>query len=373
MLFAITVLNCTAGCSPTSAVFAPSGDAPRLAATASAPSDSACRVIGFNVSPQPFGVFYPDRTGCGARLTLIQGGAPTYSSQPRRVTVPLRILNRAGIGVVSPVKLTLRPADISVFGGGSGTTQGTVTPTNADSLRADGTGVWLIGGAPTLSAGDSTAVRSLIFDVGNHVLSANLLFGVVSTLLGTVPAVAPDSTPAWFGNDSSYSANGLLKRVLDVRFISTATQTQKQAAVDSVAGIVVGGYHLSNDSIGVYTVYMPDVINDSALLARRERLKRQPGVDRALLRELGKPSGVRPVDGVSWRLGDWAFNRDSSSNENWAFEEVSLPLAWGCQSGMLNPGLGLIESRLPHRRVCSKLSFIRPLARPSERSPIVRA
>jgi hypothetical protein len=45
-----------------------------------------------------------------------------------------------------------------------------------------------------------------------------LNFQVLDEGLDVLPAVAPDSTPAWFRHDSSYTSNGILKRIMDVCF-----------------------------------------------------------------------------------------------------------------------------------------------------------
>jgi hypothetical protein len=265
-------------------------------------------------------------------------------SNPRRIYIRVRYRNRSSVPVILPVRLLLPRTGIVIIGSG---TAAAVTASNPDSLRDDSTAVWLVGSTGTLAIGDSTKVYEPILKVDEPVQSARLTFQVLAESPNQVPAVAPDSTPAWFGNDSSWSS-GRLKRVLIVRFTAGATASQKSAALDSVGGIVVGGYHLTQDSLGTYYIYIPSIASDSALFARSWVLNRQPGVVEAGIVLKGVPSGQRPEDGLFWKRKDWIFNRDSSNFETWAFEEVNLPLAWGCQTGMPNPGIGLIESRVPN-------------------------
>ncbi|MGH7561578.1 MAG: hypothetical protein ACRENB_11245 [Gemmatimonadales bacterium] len=137
-----------------------------------------------------------------------------------------------------------------------------------------------------------------------------------------IPAVAPDSTPAWFSHDSSWTADRTLKRILTVRFKAGVTLAAKKAALDSVGGLVVGGYHLSNDPDGVYYIYVPRAHTDSLLLVARATLYRQPSVRRAGFELNPSPSGVRPVDGTGWQKVDWTFHPDSAFGENWSFVVV---------------------------------------------------
>jgi hypothetical protein len=73
--------------------------------------------------------------------------------------------------------------------------------------------------------------------------------------LSPVPAPAPDTLPAWTLDDSSYSGN-YLKRVLTLRFRSTATQADRQAVIASINGAVIGGFRPPSGE-GIYYVRLP--------------------------------------------------------------------------------------------------------------------
>jgi hypothetical protein len=311
-------------------------------------SSYLCGRIQFTItSPTTVTPNWPDRP-CSGNPPLAILSAPSMAwsqANNRTLTMPLRIINRGTIPVQLPIRMILPLGGKTVLLP-TETPSSKMVPQNQDSTRTDGTTVWLVGGTGTLGAGDSTSVRTILFRIDAPVTKGQFAFTINGETANGVPAVAPDSEPAWFAIDSNRTASGVMKRVLDLRFLAGATPEQKQAAVDSVGGIVVGGYHLSNDPVGVYIIHMPTVTTDSGLLARRLVLRRQPGVEWAHFVGGGKPSGLRPNDGSGWQSKDWDFRRDSSKNENWAFEEVNLPLAWGCQTGMSSPGIALIESRL---------------------------
>jgi len=106
---------------------------------------------------------------------------------------------------------------------------------------------------------------------------ARLKFGVTGDTIGRVPAVPPDTLPAWFANDSSYldGGSGPQKRVIVLQFAPSATQAQRQAAVDAVSGTVVGGSRMGA-SDGFYAVYVPGAVTLEGLDSAIVVLKHQP-------------------------------------------------------------------------------------------------
>ena len=97
-----------------------------------------------------------------------------------------------------------------------------------------------------------------------------------------VPAVAPDTVPAWFGHDSSYS-NVFLKHIIAVRFDATATTADRRHAIESVCGRVVGGWRMAGGREGFYAVQVPDGGDERRLDELVERIQAQPGVTSASL------------------------------------------------------------------------------------------
>jgi hypothetical protein len=97
-----------------------------------------------------------------------------------------------------------------------------------------------------------------------------------------VPAVSPDSEPAWLTADSSVSQSGYWKRVVLVLFRASASQAQRQAAIDRIGGSVVGGIRGVGPD-GFYIVYVPQAETSVALGEAIARLKGLPQVELASL------------------------------------------------------------------------------------------
>lgn len=72
-----------------------------------------------------------------------------------------------------------------------------------------------------------------------------------------VPALPPDSIPTWVLADSSIDGNGYTKQLIEVLFQSSATQPERQAALQSVDGTVIGGLPMTSGD-GYYLVQVPD-------------------------------------------------------------------------------------------------------------------
>ena len=101
-----------------------------------------------------------------------------------------------------------------------------------------------------------------------------------------VPATAPDTLPAWIYDDSSIVTapdrpGSFIKNLVLVLFSPTAPQEQRQAAIDSVRGVVVGGVRL-NSRDGLYLVALPDDPTQASLFRAIRVLTGMPGVTSAL-------------------------------------------------------------------------------------------
>src|ERR1041385_3781321 len=306
---------------------------PAIQASAPAVSDSACR--GLDVALGTAGsitVGFPNRATCGAGLTLISGGAPSWSQV---AIIRFRVLNHGTSSVQLPARVLLASSGIQIIGAGTPSNIAAVTP---DSTLAGGVALWRTGGSGLLPPGDSTVVDTVKIGFAAPARHAKLTFGLdaMTVEVNPVPAVAPDSEPAWVNDDSSYtsggSSRGWLKRTLVVLFKPTATQAERQAAVDKITGVVVGGYGIPG-SDGSYLVRVGWNPTDVQLDSLASVLMSLPQVEGAGRVGRGSEGGRRPNDGVGWTPADWAFQPDSSSGQNWALEEIAAPLAWGCSTG----------------------------------------
>ncbi len=102
-----------------------------------------------------------------------------------------------------------------------------------------------------------------------------------------VPPLAPDTVPEnvldSLGTITGSSRPGMryVRNLLAARFDSTASQAQRQAAVDRVCGVVVGGDHSDGGLDGYYLVRLADAGSVSALDAAADALRHMPGVSSA--------------------------------------------------------------------------------------------
>jgi hypothetical protein len=197
--------------------------------------------------------------------------------------------------------------------------------------------------------GATTHSRTLEFTI-NSPTSAGVfefnLFGERFEVADSVPAVPPDSTPSWFSHDSSWTFDGVLKRVLLVQFKPGTSTTAKQAAVDSVGGVIVGGALWPSGTEGYYFVHVSDRATTALLLAAAQALNRQAAVGYAAFQSRLKPLRVTPI-GNEWSYQQRfaQYNTISGDSEVW-----SIPWAGGAaQLLWTRPGhtvgwIGLSES-----------------------------
>jgi hypothetical protein len=332
MIFALVTqllavgVGCSA-CSVPDTIAAPS-KTPALQASVAVASDSACRVLDVKLD-KTVSVVFPDRATCGAGLTLIRGGTPSGDPKGGVATILIRILNHAAVTAQEPVRLTLAPGGVQIVGKG---TPSNVTAVSPDSNLAGGVALWRIGPAAVLAAGDSTIVDTIKIGFVSPAKEAKLTFGLDATTVNPVPAVAPDSTPAWFRDDSSWT-DGTLKRVLAVYFVAGTSVESRTAALDSVGARVVGGNAYGGALEGAYYVYLPNAATYAVLEAAIEVLERQPQVAHVILGVKARRLSRRPKDHPTWSDTSWKLNPDSASGTNWPQEAVAAPLGWGCSTG----------------------------------------
>jgi hypothetical protein len=101
----------------------------------------------------------------------------------------------------------------------------------------------------------------------------------------TVTLSPPDTLAAWVHSDTNLarptatSSGNFTKRIVKVRFRSTATLADRQLAIAFVNGTVVGG---KRGSGGAYFVEVADDGTGSGILAAAQRLTALPQVESAI-------------------------------------------------------------------------------------------
>lgn len=337
MLIAIVLCGLTAG----SCSYAQPVEPASLAVVG---SSYFCGRVQFTItSPTTVTPDWPDRPCNGnPPLAILDAGTMGWSeANDRTLTMPLRIINRGTEPVQLPIRLILAVSGKSVLDPVE-TSNTKLVPLNQDSTRANGTTVWLVGGTGTVGPGDSTAIKTVLIRVDTPVIKGQFAFTINGETAEQFPAVAPDSTPAWFLDDSSYVGTTVLKQVLQVEF-NDVSVVARQGALDSVGGIVIGGVVFGPSHQGIYFVRVPGAVTVDSLIALTETLERQLAVKRADLITRGKPAWRKPRDGAGWRDSSWALTPAAAAGENWALEAIAAPSAWGCSVGSSGTAVAIID------------------------------
>ena len=134
-------------------------------------------------------------------------------------------------------------------------------------------------------SGDSTSVRNLVLKILTPATGGQLSFVVRTNevITGMTPT-APNVTPLWMTHDSSKTADGsLLKRLIMVHFQPGLTVAEKQAAIDTVQGTVVGGGPLGSPDQGLYYIKVPWATTPALLDSAEKVLNTKPAIKRTIL------------------------------------------------------------------------------------------
>jgi hypothetical protein len=141
-----------------------------------------------------------------------------------------------------------------------------------------------------------------------------------------VPATPPDTVAAWVYADSAllrgpYAIGSHTSRhTLLLAFRDGTSLRSKEAAIDSVRGIVVGG----DARLGLYVVRVPSDSTPAPLFAAQSKLRNLPQVAMVILNDIGGASSnsMRPDDAGGWpvptTVPSWLYDDSSHLSGNWA-------------------------------------------------------
>ncbi|MFL5381956.1 MAG: S8 family serine peptidase [Longimicrobiaceae bacterium] len=134
--------------------------------------------------------------------------------------------------------------------------------------------------------------------------------------------------------------NGLIV----VQFDSSATQEERQAAVNVVNGRFIGG---------LAPFYYVQVAGDTTgvpLWTAIDRLRALPQVKIAIPDVAANvvPLYLRPNDGANWQKTDWQVDPNLATGENWGPEAVDAPMAWGCETGSDSTRIAVVDAEATH-------------------------
>jgi hypothetical protein len=141
--------------------------------------------------------------------------------------------------------------------------------------------------------------------------------------------------------DHSRMSGPYPRSLVALAFTPSATDDEKQAAVDQVGGTVVGGN-------GAH-YYVRVTNGPEPVWSAVDQLATLPQVKTALPLLFGvTPAYQRPNNGAGWQSKDWDVHPDSARGDNWGPEAISAPSAWGCETGSTAVKVGVIDMSVQH-------------------------
>jgi hypothetical protein len=302
---------------------------------------------------------------CGPIVPLVASGA-TYDPVSKTVTLTVADTNQWSREVVAPSRVYAWNDSIAIStppgltNGTNGTYvrlvamdstigAGAATFKNARLWRYDT--LLAAHGAPQVlyAAGKSRSRTIQMQVVSGSATVWTVLLRSQSENAHPVPTTAPNVQPTWLKDDTSlfhstgnkWGGGHISRYVLEVRFKSGTTQLSKQAAVDSVLGIVIGGVTNAN----VYLIQVPTDNTGALIQEAFDKLQSLSQVSEVLPYLVGvlKGSVRRPNDGNGWNRSGWFGQRDSLHADRWALEAINAPLAWGCDTGSTAARIAIVD------------------------------
>ncbi len=295
-------------------------------------------------------------------LEVRADSAPVFDAATGVLRLAIVLKNLGTIAMGAPARLTFIADSANLFDQNGNLLPGKpdITAQNADSANASGRiGVWRWdaylapnGQSQVLAAGATSQRRWLEFRSPNwnNAIRISLSASAVEPSPNVVPALPPQNIPKALmdslGSIVMPSGQLAIPDLLGVQFVLGATQVQRQAAIDAVSGIVVGGWRSLFDESGTYYVLVPTQRNVAMLLDAVEALDALPQVAGAHILYLNPRDEAayrRPNDGAGFQRAKWSVSPNAAADTNWALERISAPLAWGCEVGSTSLRIGIID------------------------------
>lgn len=325
---------------------------------------AGCARISVHVDLNTNAVTVQDGTTCG-QLVPERDTQPVFDASRRALRLPIVLRNATTGYVIAPVRVHFTADSIYRYRDGQQVPgSGSTRSLNADSASVNGRVASWRYDTLLASAGETQRIapgarsRRLWLEFtgpelwmtpggadADTTISLRLDAAGWFQILTEVPAVAPNSVPSWVEADTSLVTDArapmyrFVKNVVTVTFKPGTTQQERSAAINRVAGTVIGGYRL-NGVDGVYVVQLTaDPTNDRVFDALRV-LNSDAAVSAADLYWFlrGAATYLRPDDGtLGWTRTSWRVQRDSgylgALHPTWALEASNAPRAWGCSLG----------------------------------------
>jgi hypothetical protein len=141
-----------------------------------------------------------------------------------------------------------------------------------------------------LQAGASSKAKRWMVSVPNSVTVLRMEIRMTADFPAeqTVTLVPPDTVAAWVHADTNIAsgtdstAGGFAKHIVKVRFRPTASLADRQLAIALVNGVIVGGWHTADGSLGFYYVKVADDGTGDGIAAAARVLTALPQVQSAV-------------------------------------------------------------------------------------------
>jgi subtilisin family serine protease len=322
----------------------------------SAPVFQGCVTVDVHLSGRDDATARADtRAECGPIVPVLVG-APAFDRTRGTVRLPVALRNQGHQKVKAPARLYAwedsatvtdppglarnrhESAYVDLVGGDS------LIP--ADAAQQAGARVWTYDGtlAPAdspqaLAAGGTSPVRWIELHVHDGVHAFQLVLHASARRAGPpVPPVAPDTVPESIFDPANVVLNApeftgsILRDIVVLEFQETASQAERQEAVDLVDGEVVGGWQFGVGE-GWYAVRIPDDGTTEPLFRAIRVLTGLPQVVLAgpQVLDAPPPGYLLPRDGPAFT--GYTLLPAQAGNLKWGLEVISAPMAWGCTTG----------------------------------------
>lgn len=350
--------------SPEQATTVPKGGLEPRRAIALAAGDGCAR-LHIKVGPGSTATVTAVDQGSACRADELEVRAdsePVFDAATGVLRLAIVLKNLGTIAMGAPARLTFIADSANLFDQNGNLLPGKpdIAAYNADSANASGRiGVWRYdaylapnGQSQVLAAGATSQRRWLEFRSPNwnNAIRISLSASAVEPSPTVVPALPPQNIPKALmdslGSIVMPSGKLAIPNLLGVRFVLGATQAQRQAAIDAVSGVVVGGWRSLLDESGTYYVLVPAQRSVDLLLDAVDALDAFPQVAGAhiLYRDPRDEAAYRrPDDGAGFEHAKWTVRSNAAADTNWALERISAPLAWGCEVGSVGVRVGIVD------------------------------
>lgn len=300
---------------------------------------------------------------CGS-IQPVVSGTSTWSSSTRKAKLSIALKNVGTNTYLPPASLISWPDSLRQITPAPPPTI-SMTFTNPDVVNPDTASIYpsariwkydtmLVSNATLLQRldpGKTSRARLVEVTLGNSLTKFRVALKAEGQLVDfTVPSVAPDSLPTVVAKAIYASANIVTadsavtgrfpRNIVTVLFRSNATPSDRQAAIASISGEVVGGLQPGD----VYYIRIRDNGGTAPLHAAWRALQANPKVEIAAPDLLtGGPTWLAPNDGNNWKKSNWKLVPLSAVGQPLAQQAIALPMAWGCETGSTSIRVAVVD------------------------------